>query len=484
MKANRFFAILAAASMVAVASCNKEPNPKPDPEKPDPEKPDPVVLKTEANLISVVAVINGEEEKATIYKNDKVAEFIYLPELESLYRSATLKVTVSEGAKINLQADQPYDLVAKVALEITSEDGKTTNKFSIEAVPAQVKIACQPVWDGGFKTAGAAGLPRVSMNGVSVAFCGTDKFVYLDGTVVDFNCNKVGQLNLDGTLAAGGEAHIYALDNDVNGVVIAQVRTELLEEVTACEFYAWVNGYDKAPVKFLVPEVPFGSSGFRFFSVGGDVNGKFILTAVTGGRGATTMHHVYEYPSGITGEPVWHAFNTPYVSNDGCWAQSITPVSGNIDDTFFIADSNGENRGYHLYARQGIEDSGDTVLYGTVWEDGLAEAPAEGDEFNHEYGNFSLGAARGFQYSGVDYVAAFTTGWPCTYLTIQTANPDDEDHYLLRSQKFDGCSQAAPSGAYIYNPATDKGYIVMVTGEYSAGTPYGVALYEISREIY
>ena len=482
MKVSKFFAMFAACAMLAVA-CEKpvEPTPTPDP-KPDPD-PTPVVLNTEANLISLTAVIDGEDVKGTIYKNDKVVEFVYLPEAEAAYRAATLKVVVSDGATTNIKADQAYDLVSFVDLTITSEDGKTTNKFSVEAVPAQVTVKCEPVWDGGFKTAGQANLSYVSSTGGSVAFCGVDKFVYLDGTVCDLDCNVVGELNMDGTLAGGT---LYSIDNDVNGVVIGQIRTEdaATESVTACEFYAWKDGYDKAPVKFLeVTDVPFTTSGFRFMSVGGDVNGSFILCAITGGRGATTMHHVYHFANGISGEAAWYAFNTPYVSNDGCWAQMVSPASGDINGMFFIADSEGSNRGYHIYARQGLMND-DVVLYGTVWTDGLADRPAEGDEENHEYGNFSLGSCKGFQYSGTDYVASFTTGWPCGYLTIQTANPDDEEHYLLRTQVFDGCAQAGPSGAYIYNPATDKGYVVMVLGEYSAGTPYGTALYEISREIF
>lgn len=161
-----------------------------------------------------------------------------------------------------------------------------------------------------------------------------------------------------------------------------------------------------------------------------------------------------------------------YMPTDGNWGQWVSPIEGTVDGTFIIGDSNSDNKGYDVYVRKGKEGGNDVALKGTLATDGDGDA----DHFGrHEYGNYSIGHVRGFTIFGTQYVAASTSGWPASYLTVQTTNPDDEDHYLLRTQIFE-TSQPSPSSEFYYDSDTGVGYLAFIAQNYS------LSLYEITQE--
>ena len=77
-------------------------------------------------------------------------------------------------------------------------------------------------------------------------------------------------------------------------------------------------------------------------------------------------------------------------------------------------------------------------------------------------------------YNGMKYIIASTSSWPCTWITIQKADPeyivlDDEEtdevdesaaNYLLPSSKFDECGSCGPCSAFVFDPASATGHVI------------------------
>jgi hypothetical protein len=242
------------------------------------------------------------------------------------------------------------------------------------------------------------------------------------------------------------------------------------DSASQSKIYVWKNGWDNAPELFY--ETTEGNVSL-YMSAGGDLTGDGIVNVITPGRGATTMFHTFYTTAGAEGYQ-WAAFNTQYVSNDGNWGQMVSPASGKLSGDFVICDSQGNNNGMMFYARHGYEDLGaDVALNGTVLDDALAEGGG-----SNQYGNYSTGHARAFTLNGTSYVCACSSGWPCTYVTIQTLNPEDENHYLLRTQVLATPAPVSCS-AYCHDEATGKVYILVSA---QSESPM-MALYEIITEI-
>lgn len=471
MKTGKLLSLIALCGILGAVSCKKE-NTDPDP-APEPEK-----KSDECRLVKLVAVTSNGEFEAAVYSNEKVAEFSYLLDYKEALKSATLKAEISEKATIDLVSDKVYNLMDDaVSFTITAEDGVHTSVWKVECVEAEVKITCEPAYVG---VPGKFGINSVSLAGASVAFCGTDKIATINGEVYDFEANLVGKLNRDG-IPEG--ASFLNINNDVNGVVVATVcfdkddnPTTNNDDIKYGYAYAWKDGYDKAPVCIYNNVESKSGNLFGYMNCGGDVTGDFLLCTIFGGRGIDQSFHVFEYHSGDFTAPKWNQFATKYVTNDGNWGATISPASGSIDGTFFIGDSNGDNKGYHVYTRDGIIDNGeDVTLYGTTKETVPGIADAGIPEGNNQYGNYSTGNIKAFTYNGTPCVVAATTGWPQVYLTIQTNDPADEDnHYILKTQFFDA-SAVVPSAAYVYDPVNDKGQVLLLGGTVV------IARYEISR---
>ena len=478
MKINKLFT-LAAVAALCFASCKKD-----DPITPEPTpEPKPEVKSEECKLIKLVAVTSAGEIEASLFSNEKVAEINYLGEHFEGLKAATLQVEVSPKATTDLKEGKVYDLTTeKVEFTVTAEDGVHKATWKIEAVEAEVVLSCEPVDQN---VPGKFGIVDVSKLGSSVAFCGVDKIATINGEVYDFDANKVGDLNMEGVPAG---AIMLSINNDVNGVVIANFGfdkegnpTTVGDNINYGYVFAWKDGFDKAPIIVYTNvnnEPNNRGNSFGYMNCGGDVNGDFLLCAIFAGRGATTNHHVWEFHNGDFSKPKWHNFKTDYVSNDGNWGQIIAPASGNVNGTFFIGDSMGDNKGYHVYTRQGVQNTGeDVALQGTTKTTVPGVQGAGIPEGNAQYGNYSTGHIKAFMLNGTPYVITASTGWPEVYITIQSNAPADEkNHYLLKTQYF-SASQVIPSAAYVYDAAKDKGQVLLLGGTIV------IARYEIKREI-
>ena len=478
MKINKLFT-LAAVAALCFASCKKD-----DPITPEPTpEPKPEVKSEECKLIKLVAVTSAGEIEASLFSNEKVAEINYLGEHFEGLKAATLQVEVSPKATTDLKEGKVYDLTTeKVEFTVTAEDGVHKATWKIEAVEAEVVLSCEPVDQN---VPGKFGIVEVSKLGSSVAFCGVDKIATINGEVYDFDANKVGDLNMEGVPAG---AIMLNINNDVNGVVIANFGfdkegnpTTNKDSINYGYVFAWKDGFDKAPTLVYTNannEPNNRGNSFGYMNCGGDVNGDFLLCAIFAGRGATTNHHVWEFHNGDFSKPKWHNFKTDYVSNDGNWGQIIAPASGNVNGTFFIGDSMGDNKGYHVYTRQGVQNTGeDVALQGTTKTTVPGVQGAGIPEGNAQYGNYSTGHIKAFMLNGTPYVITASTGWPEVYITIQSNDPADEkNHYLLKTQYF-SASQVIPSAAYVYDAANDKGQVLLLGGTIV------IARYEIKREI-
>lgn len=478
MKINKLFT-LAAVAALCFASCKKD-----DPITPEPTpEPKPEVKSEECKLIKLVAVTSAGEIEASLFSNEKVAEIDYLGEHFEGLKAATLQVEVSPKATTDLEEGKVYDLTTeKVEFTVTAEDGVHKATWKIEAMEAEVVLSCEPVDQN---VPGKFGIVEVSKLGSSVAFCGVDKIATINGEVYDFDANKVGDLNMEGVPAG---AIMLNINNDVNGVVIANFGfdkegnpTTNKDSINYGYVFAWKDGFDKAPIIVYTNvnnEPNNRGNSFGYMNCGGDVNGDFLLCAIFAGRGATTNHHVWEFHNGDFSKPKWHNFKTDYVSNDGNWGQIIAPASGNVNGTFFIGDSMGDNKGYHVYTRQGVQNTGeDVALQGTTKTTVPGVQGAGIPEGNAQYGNYSTGNIKAFMLNGTPYVITASTGWPEVYITIQSNDPADEkNHYLLKTQYF-SASQVIPSAAYVYDAANDKGQVLLLGGTIV------IARYEIKREI-
>ncbi|MCI6628118.1 MAG: hypothetical protein MR722_01870 [Bacteroidales bacterium] len=484
MKINKLFT-LAAIAALCFASCKTDDPVTPEP-KPEP-KPEPEVKSEECKLIKLVAVTSAGEIEASLFSNEKVAEIDYLGDHFEGLKAATLQVEVSPKATTDLEEGKVYDLTTeKVEFTVTAEDGVHKATWKIEAVEAEVVLSCDLVDQN---VPGKFGINKNSPTGASVAFCGVDKIATINGEVYDFDANKVGDLNMEGVPEG---AVIFNINNDVNGVVIcnfafnengipAITNDDAKSSGSYGYTFAWKDGFDKAPTLVYTNannELNNRGNSFGYMNCGGDVNGDFLLCAIFGGRSATQSHHVWEFHNGDFSKPKWYNFKTDYSGADSNCGQTISPASGNINGTFFIGDSMGDNKGYHVYTRQGVENKGeDVALQGTTKTTVPGVQSAGIPEGNAQYGNYSTGNIKAFMLNGTPYVITASTGWPEVYITIQSNDPaDEENHYLLKTQYF-SASEIIPSAAYVYDAANDKGQVLLLGGTIV------IARYEIKREI-
>lgn len=474
MKFNSLFVLMAAGALMWTA-CQPEENPNIEPE----------VKSDKCRLESLTVVTSsGKEIEASLYSSEKVAEVAYLNEDVEGLKEVTLKWTVSDKAAVDVEEDVVYNLLEDTpSFTITAEDGEHSATWTVEAVLATVVVACE-IADQAVPS--KFGINRNSPSGNTIAFCGVDKIATINGEVYDFDGNKVGDLNYEG-LPEG--AQMMNISNDDNGVVVAgfAFNNEGVPALTNDDVgyngyvyvYCWKNGYDRAPV-LLYTNVESESRGntIGYLNCGGDVNGDFILASIFGGRGANQSFHTFTFHNGDVSSLKWAQFSTTYTGNDGNYGAMLAPASGDINGTFFIGDSMGNNLGYHVYTRNGIQDTGEDVsLKGTTMTTDPGVATSGIPDGNAEYGNYSQGNLKAFVYNGIPCVAVASTGWPKAYLTIQTNDPsDEENHYILETQHFDA-SQVTPSVAYVYDPATDTGNVLLLGGLKI------YARYEIKREI-
>lgn len=464
MKLHRFFIYAASALSFLFVSC--EDNSKPE----DPGKTDEQEISKEAKIKSFKLVSGNVSIDGKVYEDDKVVEIVYLNEQYAALAAAKAEVTVSDKATITPDPSEEKDYTADTPVKYTvlAEDGKTSQVYSVELVEATVSVRCEPVWK---KTFGDLSLGNYTMGDCGVAFSGLN-IVTFDWQVFDLEGKKIGTVNKEGL----PNDKLICMSNDMYGVLVASVGVtkdggvpENGDAIHHGAIYAWLDGWDKAPVKMY--ENTEGAV-VRYLSVGGDIkNGNFILNVISPGRGAKQMFHCFAGSKADFKGWKWSAFNVNYPTNDGNWSQIVSPATGDVNGKFFIGDSRSNNAGYIAYARQGVTGE-DVALNGTLWDDSVV---AEQDHAGkNQYGNYSTGHVRGFNYNGVDYVAVSSSGWAAGYFTVQPA--DSNGDYLVRSTKFN-VATPFPASAYVFDPATGDGHLVFM----AANTD--IARYDITRVI-
>ncbi|MBR1573367.1 MAG: hypothetical protein IJ652_00795 [Bacteroidales bacterium] len=489
----KILTVFAAIAMLGMVSCQPESKPEgtDDPSKDSPSSQDPTPSddpskepeapkSTECRLLALKAIVGSNQAVGTLYTDEDVPEyeFVYGEDEIDNFKAARLVATISEGATTNIEENETYDLIAGLTITVTAEDGKTKREYAVTSIEGVFETFCDQVWARTATQANCTSLNNANTSGPIVAFAGVDKIVYVDGTVVDLeSAEKVGTLNMEGCKSD----NFFNISNDINGIVIAAASPEAPgDDIQSYYLYAWLDGYDKAPTLVYEQENegPVGGGAYRYFSCGGDIFGDFVFNYISGAGEAPVLHNVFVVKDGDFEGVQWNEFYSEYKRADGNWGQMISPASGDPNDWWFIGDSHGNNEGYHVYSRKGL-DGEDKVLFGQVVDLGYGYADLE---VNNQYGNYSAGNVRGFSFHGKAYVVASTTGWPDTYVTVQSADPEDPIHYLMETKQY-AYAQCAPSAAYVYDAETDTGHIVMVTAGHDSHVPQYVVRYDVTREV-
>lgn len=485
MKKNRFFGVLAVAAVLfSSIACEKEPQKEPDKE---PEQEQPVEKSSEAKLTAFTLTAGDATLEGFVYETDKVVEITYLAEQLEALKTATAEVVISDKATVSPDpaVARDYTVEGGVVYTVTAEDGETKAEYTVELVEAVVQVKATEVWK---KTIATLEFPGHLQSDCGVAFCGEGLFALSNGAVYDLEGAKVGTLNLEGVVNGDQEGFEFVcMANDDKGRLVASVGYNAAggcpvpgpgdDQIATSKTYAWVDGYDKAPICI---QNQTGGNNARYISVAGDIkDGPYIFVARSGSHPSTINFHHWAGSAGMTageggpGGSAWSWFAVNLNGQDGCWGTQVSPASADATPTYFIWDSETPNSGSSIYSRVGAAGE-DKALSGTIADDEILDAEYAGDN-GKQFGNYSIGHVRGFMYDGKAYVAASTSGWSQNYLTIVDALGEE---YLLRTQAFDaGGDGAFPCSAYWYDATTDEGYVVFLKQNDV------VALYKIAKEI-
>ncbi len=466
MKTKLFLAILASAALVSFAvSCEKENGSGGG----DSDKKEEMKSK-ECKLLSISLKSGDMTIEGFVYEEDKVAEVTCMPAQKEALKKASAEVAVSEKATITPDPKEvrDYTVADGVKFKVTAEDGKTSQEYTVILKDAKIKTVCKKVWE---KTFGDLGIkPNISEIG-NVGFSG-DKFVTNNLEVLDLEGKTVGKLCTDGIVdSKAADFCLTCVSNDHANHLVASVGyaaggETFSKEIKYTRYYIWADGWDKAP-KLLYENKE--AEVAKYFSASGDLLKQGILTFIAG-RSATQMHHCNVF---VDGKINWNAFNTPYPGNDGNWGANVSAASGDPEGYFFICDSRGNNSGVDVYSRKGIKGN-DVQLNGSLVDDGTVAGEHGG---KNQYGNYSTGYVRAFTLNGKAYAAVVSSGWPSTYLTIQSADPAEEEHYLLRSQVW-AAGSPKPCAA-VYTVSGNEVYVLMS----SPSSASMMALFKISTEV-
>ena len=466
MKTNRFFALMASAALVAfAASCEKPDEPNSDnhgPNKPEEKS-------TECKLLTIALKSGDLKLEGFVYEEDKVAEVTCMPMQKEALKAATAEITVSEKAIVTPDPNEVRDFTVPegVKFTVTAEDGKTVQEYQVILKDAKIKTICKKVWE---KTYGDLGVKSAVAGIGNVGFSG-DKIVTSNLEVLDLEGNKVGTLCTDGIVdSKAADFWLTCVSNDHANHFVASVGYDATGEkfskdIAWTRYYIWSDGWDKAPQLLYEKN---DADVAKYFSASGDLPKKGILTIIAG-RSATQMHHCDVF---VDGKLQWNGYNTPYPGNDGNWGAIVSAASGDPNGYFFLADSRSNNMGMDVYVRKGIKGN-DVQLNGSIVDDGTVAGEHGG---KNQYGNYSTGHARAFMLNGRAYVAITSSGWPSTYLHIQSANPEDEDHFILRGQVW-ASGSPTPCSA-VYTVSDGEVYVLMST---TPSAPM-MALFKITTE--
>lgn len=468
------------------------------------------VVGTAAKILTFKLVSGETEIEGEIFDADKLVEVQYQPEYADLIKNAKAEYTISAGASVSPDPETITDWSSELKLTVTSEDGNATNEYTIKAIPIEYAVAIAPATGDG-KTLVEIGANNdiAYFAGNQIAFCAVDKIATADGRVYDLDLNYVGDLNY-GEIPSG--CALTSMGNDDNGVLIAAVGYAdntfagpgvdgdgviTWNYTGATRFYAWKDGYDKAPTLLYSNE-----SFLSWMNVSGDVNGNMLITAKQQGNAGN--HHLFHFENGVVNGAKWQWFNTGLgeidrdrtlpscAPSDGMnylpatWrmgqtaGSTVCPLGVDKEEALFVyaqaltglaeydaeysADKWGKDgsSGPIVGVRQGYTGN-DLLLWGTA-------CTINGKTPPHRYGGYYgwgnvclTGNVKAFKYSGNVYAAIAGQDWNEPHVTVVDVTASTEGNtvaLLATTGVAGGLVCPLSSVAYVYNPATDKGEIV------------------------
>ena len=408
---------------------------------------DPVRGSTECRIESFVLNL-GDQTTITgdVYDYDKSIDISYTTDQIEMMKAATATIAISKGASISPDPAQAADYTQPVSFTVTAEDGKTVRTYTTRPVE-KVVVLHTKVEPALSKTTTEMGLGSDTTPTSEYDFMGIcgDKLV-IGTKVFDYKTfAAVGELNMTGYT----DQKLTSMGNDHAGNLIAAV-TPAGDSTPPTTIICWRNGWDQAPSEYIKSE---GSYIGKLISAGGNIFEGQAVVSAQGGSGPAGAHFVFERLDGIANG--FHAVETKHASNDGNWSQMISPCSSDPLGTWFMFES--VPGGSEIYTWTGWSAPNSismTQIPGVV--DGIASGPAG-------WGNFTLGAARGFTYNDKAYGALITTGWGATYISIVDANGE----FLLNPN--DATIPASHTGSeaimqitYAYDEAENTGYVFVL----------------------
>ena len=403
------------------------------------------VIRGEKCRIESFVLNLGKDEvlSGDVYDYDKSIDLAYnTPQLAAM-QSATATVKLSEGATISPDPSVAADYTQARSFTVTGADGKTTRTYTTKPVE-KVVVSYTKIGALTEKTATEMGI--------------TDHTKYLQ---IGASGDKIviGTKVFDGkTLAAAGDLNmtgyedlkVASLANDEAGHLIASLTADGASGSAPVTIVCWKNGCSQ-PAETIIG--PSDSAIAAFISVGGNIiEGNALVTAL-GARVATGPNFCWGFTDGVRGD--YYNLLTGQPSNDGSWTQMISACSGDVAGSWFMWDS---------------VAGGSNVL---TWEDwdgssalNLKQIPGASNGPNN-WGNYSKGSLRAFVFNNTAYAAVFTTGWPCTYVSIV----DTEGEFLLNPAEatlnypISDANPYCPVGTFVFNSSENCGYVyVLVPG--------------------
>ena len=494
--------LIVSALAFVLASC-KGPEITPDDHsgKPDtsadPSSDTPAAKSNKCDVVSFTVLAGDAKVVADISPVEKKIVLPYYPEDADAMKSAKAEYTLSEGATISPDpATQALDYTREVKFTVTAEDGATTKEYTASSREYVVTLKVNRIWDDAFTYGQLKVTPYdYDQSEPMVAFAGPDKWVAPDLQVFGLDGNKLGVVDVTGI-----PSHWYpiGLANDADGVFVACFayaadNKAAIDPYMEGGIFVWKDGYDKPPVKLweLLPGAetpqfpwnPYTADGrgcdYHELAVGGRVAGDFIVTTCHyPGWNESPEEGWFNVHIGQGGDIAAARYQVGKTvrtcSDANCWQQLI-PVSGDPEGSFVICDSHPGTMS--ISVQEGLTPEFDTQLYGSLTDENNASGEA-GAQGAFGYGNYTTGGACVFRFNGKDYVVAATSFWEGEYMTIQTLDETDPQHYLFETAIVAHRAQARPNVAAVYDPETDKVNII-----YNVGTSFEFSRYEVSREV-
>ena len=523
----KIFLFAASALMIGALaiSCNPEQKPEDETQGNTPEE-TPLEKSKAAKLLTFSVSNAGVTVVGEIFDTQKIVELQYKPEEAEVISNGTAEYTISEKATIAPDPATITDWSAEVKLTVTAEDGETANEYTVTAIAADYDVAIAPVeGDGNLLTAIGADNDIAFYGGNEIAFSGLDRIVTCDGRVYDLDFNYVGELNR-GEI---GEGSLMSMGNDDNGVLIIAVGYGddafsaapvdgdgiiTWNYTNSTRFYAWKDGWDKAPVKIYE-----NGSRLMYMNVNGDLNGNMLIVAKQGANeGGAGNHHLFHFENGQVSGAKWAWFETGRAEiglnagemnfTSALWrlgasaGSTVSPLGIDKADALFVygqalsalsvedpeysADKWGKdgNSGMIVAARKGYQGT-DMILRGTA-ETINGGTPRYGGYYG--WGNVCItGDIKAFKYNGNVYAAVAGSNWNETHFTVLdiTASTEGNTVALLSTQSDNKGNMGGgglASVAYVYDPATETGHIAVLFATPGNEVSSSVRRFDLTRQ--